>query len=307
MGTRSDGSPKAALVTGISGFTGHYVREELAALGYRVTGVAHHVTGHPDDRVVDLVDPPALEALVAELRPSVVLHLGAITFVPHADAFELYRVNLFGTLNLLDALVKTGVTPERVILASTANVYGNPRVERVTETELPAPVSHYATSKLAMEHMARTYDDRLPLVITRPFNYTGVGQTEKFLVPKMVAHFRDRRPVLELGNLDVERDFSDVRDVARIYARLVTSEKAVGRTVNVASGRSIALRRILALLEELSGHTLEVRVNPEFVRASEIQRLAGDTTRLEEVLGPMARIPFEETLRWMVSDTSRAR
>lgn len=301
MGIPSESSPKVALVTGISGFTGHYVREELSALGYRVFGLAHHATGHPDDRIVDLVDPAAVEAIVRELRPSVVLHLGAITFVPHGDAFEIYKVNLFGTLNLLEALVKVGPPPDRVILASTANVYGNPRVERVSEAELPAPVNHYATSKLAMEHMARTYGDRLPLVITRPFNYTGVGQTEKFLVPKMVAHFRDRRPVIELGNLDVERDFSDVRDVARLYARLVTSERAIGRTVNLASGRCISLRRILALLEERSGHSLEVRVNPAFVRASDIARLAGDTTLLESLVGPMERVPFEETLGWMLA------
>jgi len=293
-------SPKIALVTGISGFTGAYVRAELESRGYRVVGLAHHATPNAEDHVVDLCDAPALTAFVHALSPSIVLHLGAITFVPHADAFEIYRVNLFGTLNLLDALATAKAKPSSVLLASSANVYGNPTVELVPESYPPAPVNHYATSKLAMEHMARTYSDRLPIVITRPFNYTGVGQTERFLVPKIVAHFRRRDPVIELGNVDIERDFSDVRDVARIYAKLVESGSAIGMTVNVGSGRSISLRSIVAKLEEFAGHRIEIRVNPAFVRSNDIARLAADTSRLDAAIGLNERVAFESTIAWML-------
>jgi len=294
--------PKVALVTGISGFTGRYLRAELESRGYRVVGLAHHPSGHADDHVIDLCDAESIRAFVHELAPDVVLHLGAITFVPHADAFEIYRVNLFGTLNLLDALVTSPKRPTRVLLASTANVYGTPTIELVPESYPPAPVNHYATSKLAMEHMSRTYSDRLPIVITRPFNYTGVGQSGKFLVPKIVAHFRERKPVIELGNLDIERDFSDVRDVARIYAALVESEAAIGKTLNIASGRSTSLRAIVAMIEGLAGYRIEVRVNAAFVRATDIATLAGDVSALEDVVGRAKRIGIEETLGWMLEE-----
>lgn len=293
-----------ALVTGISGFTGAYVRAELESRGYRVVGIAQHTTSWPDDHVIDLCDAPALTAFVHALVPAVVLHLGAITFVPHADAFEIYRVNLFGTLNLLEALATATEKPTGVLLASSANVYGNPTVELVPESYPPAPVNHYATSKLAMEHMARTYSDRLPIVITRPFNYTGVGQSEKFLVPKIVAHFREQKPVIELGNVDIARDFSDVRDVAKVYAEIATSGDAIGRTINVGSGRSISLRSIVSALEALAGYEIEVRVNPAFVRANDIRTLAADTSRLDALLGPRERIPLDSTLAWMLREGS---
>ena len=102
--------------------------------------------------------------------------------------------NAVGTTHLLDAIASLQSVPRRVVVASSANVYGNSTVEPITEATPPAPVNHYAASKMAMEAMARTYVDRLPLVITRPFNYTGVGgQVDHFLVPKLVAHFAERR------------------------------------------------------------------------------------------------------------------
>jgi GDP-6-deoxy-D-talose 4-dehydrogenase len=149
-----------------------------------------------------------------------------------------------------------------------------------------------------MEHMVKTLGDRLPIVLTRPFNYTGVGQQPHFLVPKIVAHFRQRAEVIELGNLDVERDFSDVRMVALVYRRLLERECA-GETVNICSGRPYSLRAILAMMTAISGHEIEVRVNPDFVRRSEVRTLIGSTARLEAVAGPLHFIPLEDTLRWM--------
>lgn len=135
----------------------------------------------------------------------------------HADARAFYDVNLFGTLNLLEALTALPELPRKVLIASSANIYGTPGIEVIDESVCAAPVNHYACSKLAMEHMVRTWFDRFPIVMTRPFNYTGVGQDEKFLIPKIVSHFKRRAPKIELGNLDVSRDFSDVRDVAAAY------------------------------------------------------------------------------------------
>jgi nucleoside-diphosphate-sugar epimerase len=160
-------------------------------------------------------------------------------------------------------------------------------------------VNHYAASKLAMEEMVRSYADRLPVAMSRPFNYTGAGQAGHFLVPKLVAHFAERRAVIELGNLDVVRDFSDVRMVAEAYVRLLAAQVPGGVT-NLCSGIGRSLRWVLDELRALSGHQIEVRVNPEFVRTSEVRRLVGSDRRMVSALGELPHREFRETLQWML-------
>lgn len=292
MASRSDAG--RVLVTGCSGFTGRYIAERLRASGYEV------FDPEADGRRFDLTEPATLAPVVAEARPDYVIHLAALSFVAHADAIAFYRVNTLGTTNLLDALLAGGNPPRRVIVASSANVYGNATADPITEVTPPAPVNHYAASKLAMEHLAATYADRLPLTITRPFNYTGVGQAGQFLIPKLVEHFAERRPVIELGNLDVIREFSDVRAVAEAYARLLLAT-AAPTVVNFCSGVGHSLREILEDLTRLSGHRLEVRVNPAFVRANEVHRLVGSPELLRATVGELPFQDFSATLAWMLA------
>ena len=135
----------------------------------------------------------------------------------------------------------------------------------------------------------------------RPFNYTGVGQSADFLLPKIVAHFKRRAERIELGNLDVWRDFSDVRAVADAYCRLLDAPAAVGATVNVCSGHSHSLREVLALAEHITGHQLPVQVNPAFVRANEVKTLLGNPARLHALIGDdWVNPPLHDTLRWML-------
>lgn len=291
------------LLTGASGFTGRYVAARLRADGYRVVGLAAHGEAGAEVLRCDLADAQQVGAALAALRPDYVIHLAAIAFVAHADVEQMYRVNLFGTLNLLQGLADSGVTPRKVIVASSANVYGNPPVEQVPETVCPAPLNHYATSKLAMEHMVRTWQERLPLLITRPFNYTGVGQDEKFLVPKIVGHFARREPVLQLGNLDVVREFNDVRFVAEAYARLLHSD-AVGETVNLCTGQGHALLELVQRLSALSGHELQVEVSPALVRANELKVLIGDDSKLRRLIGEVPMPSLDQTLSWMLEQAN---
>ena len=152
-----------------------------------------------------------------------------------------------------------------------------------------------------MEYLAKLYADRLPMIICRPFNYTGVGQAESFLLPKIVAHVRNGATEIELGNLDVARDFSDVRDVSAVYAHLIDTKAAIGCTLNVCSGRAYTLREVLGLVEDLSGRRLGVRVNPEFVRRNEVKVLLGDPSRLNAMLPAIrGKISLRDTLRWMI-------
>ena len=294
------GAGKRALVTGIRGFTGVYVAAALEQAGYRVFGTVRadqHAAA--DQFAVDLCDGPAVAAVVAQVLPDVVVHLAAISFVAHADVDLIYRVNIGGTRNLLAALAAMPHPCSRVLLASSANIYGNADVGLIEEAQAAAPANDYAVSKLAMEYMARLWMDRLPIVLVRPFNYTGRGQDERFLLAKMVAHFKRRAPTIELGQLAIARDFSDVRTVASCYVRLLETGLP-GEAYNFCSGHSVSLREALGMLEEIAGYRIEVRVNPAFVRANDVLSLAGNNAKLIAAIGPLEPIPLASTLRWMV-------
>jgi nucleoside-diphosphate-sugar epimerase len=286
-------SKKTVLLTGASGFTGRYMDAALRQRGYEVVGLENS-----GPSPCDLTNAAETAAAVQAARPDAVVHLAAVSFVGHGNAEEFYRVNVFGTLNLLEALAQLDSPPHRILIASSANVYGTPPIEVLDETVCPCPVNHYANSKLAMEHMVRTWFDRLPIVITRPFNYTGPGQADHFLIPKIVCHFRQRAPVIELGNLQVSRDFSDVDDVIAACVGLLESDVR-SEIVNLCSGRGIALLDVIHIMNGLAGYEIEVRVNPEFVRLNEVPHLVGSNAKLRSLVQLPEPRPFSETLRRM--------
>jgi len=290
---------KRALITGIDGFTGKYVANELEHAGYTVYGLGTVAADLPRYFQVDLLDKQGLEDVVREAQPTVVVHLAAIAFIEHGAANEFYRVNLIGSRNLLEALAPHAKGLEAVLLASSANVYGNSIEGVLTENTPTNPANDYAVSKLAMEYMAKLWLDKLPLFIVRPFNYTGVGQSEDFLLPKIVSHFHRQAPYIELGNIEVWRDFSDVRSVAKIYRRLI-EVKPIGQTINVCSGKTYSLRETLAMAENISGHKMEVKVNPAFVRANEVKSLCGNATLLHSLIGESESLSLEQILSWML-------
>lgn len=287
------------LVSGAAGFTGRYLTDELRAHGYRVSGFGSQADSGEAYHRVDLADTESLATLIARLKPDYVVHLAARAFVQAGDANAFYETNLIGTRNLLEALAASGHSLECVLLASSANVYGNATPGMLRETAQPQPANDYAVSKLAMEHMARLWFERLPIVIARPFNYTGVGQAEHFLLPKIVAHFSRKVATIELGNLDVWRDFSDVRAVVKAYRGLLET-KPLGETFNVCSGQAHSLREVLALCTALCGHAVQVEVNPGLVRTNEVRILCGDGSKLGSLLPQWQTPALEETLRWML-------
>ncbi len=302
MGSRMAEDKRAlVLITGADSFTGRYVQRELEGAGFQVAGTVKQILPGSGGFQCDLTRLNETIAAVETARPSYVVHLAGVTHVAHADRSDFYRVNLLGTLNLLEALQRSGITPNKIILVSSANVYGNALVEPITESTPVDPVNDYAVSKLAMEQMARLWFERFPILIARPFNYTGVGQSTAFLLPKIVDHFRRRAPVIQLGNIDVARDFSDVRVVARCYAALLTSGLS-GEIVNICSGRGTSIRQVLDAMEMITGHQLEVRTDPSLVRRNEIARLVGSPRKLAETLGTLPQIELPDTLRWMFAE-----
>jgi nucleoside-diphosphate-sugar epimerase len=286
------------LLTGAHGFTGGYLRNELEAAGYRVVGTAMAGPVTENDIALDITSLDNCRQVIETVPSDYVVNLAAISFVEQTDAELFYKCNVVGTLNLLQALAESGATPRRVVIVSSANVYGNATAGVIDESAALQPVNHYAASKLAMEYMARTWCDRLPIVITRPFNYTGVGQAPNFLVPKIVSHFERHAPAIELGNLDVERDFSDVRMVVKAYRALLESDCA-GQVINICSGRPYSLADILNMMQAITGYEIDVKVNPALVRRTEVKTLVGSPDKLRRLTGDIDVIPLEQTLRWM--------
>jgi nucleoside-diphosphate-sugar epimerase len=173
----------------------------------------------------------------------------------------------------------------------------------LSESNPVNPANDYAVSKLAMEYMARLWLPKIPVVLARPFNYTGIGQSESFLIPKIVSHFVRKQNAIELGNMDVWREFNDVRDVAHAYRKLIEAAP-IGQTVNVCSSNLVSLKEALALATELTGHQIEARINPQFVRANEVLKLGGDTTRLKQFVPDWQPRRLRETLAWMLDAAS---
>lgn len=281
---------ESILVTGARGFTGRHFISLAEARGYRAVPLE-----------ADLTDRNAIEEEIQDRSFDYVVHLAAISFVGHGDLAAFYGVNVIGTQNLLDSLISNSVRPRKVLIASSANVYGNSEEGVVSENDVPLPVNHYASSKLAMEYIVRTYFDKLRLIMVRPFNYTGPGQDPKFVIPKIVEHFRARASVIELGNTDVVREYNDIRFVCDAYIKLLESD-ARSDVINVCTSKGYTLSDVIAALSELSGHSVDVALNPTFVRSNEIKKLLGDNSKLVTAVGQLKKYSLIDTLKIMLKE-----
>ncbi len=297
---------KRALITGAAGFTGRHLAIALAKAGYAVTGLARRQpavlpAGIDQMLLVDLAkDHSLLADALHDLKPDVIVHLAAISRIDHGDADTVYQINTLGSRHLLEAICQSGHKPQAVLMASSAYVYGTEGGIQNEDSPL-CPPNDYAVSKIAMEHIARLYSSRLPVVIARPFNYTGIWQEGHFLIPKLIACIQRRDPVLHLGDVHAVRDFLDVRTLCDFYIRLMHSPMAAGQTVNVCSGNGLKLSTILDMLRGLAGYNFEIEVDRSLIRGGG-NILTGDRRRLESIIGPSEGIPFETTLRWMLDE-----
>ena len=292
---------KRVFITGSEGFTGRYVTEEFRRAGWEVWGAGLQPKPEQSRYLqIDLLQPETLIPIVTRVRPDVVIHLAAMAFVAEDDANSFYQVNLLGTRNLLEVLSSAKSSPECTIIASSANVYGNSTLEVLSEDSLTNPANDYAVSKLAMEYLAKTYRDRLGIVTTRPFNYTGVGQSNRFLIPKIVEHFRNKASSINLGNLHVERDYSDVRDISRYYLAIAETQPT-GQTLNLCSGTTYSISAILDVAFSKTGQRLQVVSDPSLIRDNEVHRLCGDSNLLKKNTAIKATYRLHDTLDWMLS------
>jgi nucleoside-diphosphate-sugar epimerase len=235
------------------------------------------------------------------VKPDFLIHLAGISFAAYDKNEDFYRVNTIGSINVLDSVLELNLNLSKIILASSATVYGNQGIEVLDESLCPKPANHYGASKYAMECLAQQYFEKLPIIIARPFNYTGIGQAENFLIPKIVKHFKENRKIIELGNLDVSREFNDVKYICEVYKRLLEC-KAENEIVNICSNKGVKLLDVIDSMNNLADYKIEVKVNPAFVRRDEIKTLTGSTEKLFQLIGHMVESKLVNTLEEMYHD-----
>lgn len=290
---------KRILITGSQGFTGHYLKKEFLEQGWEVYGLDAVENANDENyRQIDLMDNEGLESYIRKINPHAVAHLAGIAFVAHKSAIDFYNTHVLGTLNLLNAIANNASSIQKVLLASSATVYGNSIPGMYSESTPLKPANDYSVSKLAMEYMAWLWREKLPIVITRPFNYTGVGQNINFLIPKIVSHYQQNKKVIELGNINVKRDFSDVRSTSYAYRKLIEADDSRG-AVNVCAGVEYSVQEALDMMEDIAGYKIKILINQDFVRKNEVSSLYGNCDLLRKYIGEYQSIDLKETLKWM--------
>lgn len=309
------------LITGIEGFVGQYLTRYLLDSGHEVFGV--HLAPCTRELKVelhrgDIRDAEWLKSVLCSAQPDRVIHLAALSSVAscEADPVAACESNALGTLKLLEALSQLG-SPARILVISSAAVYEPREGGGPLDEDAPLrPINVYGLSKLAAEEVARFYyrAHRLGVVVLRPFSHTGPGQNPKFIFPSVASRIveieraivrnRDSREsgigtsdrVIELGNLDIRHDYTDVRDMVRAYA-LALDRCQSGETYNVASGRTILLRQAVETLLGFSSVPIAYRSSAAKRRQRDLPLLAGSSTRFRSATGWQPEIPFETTLR----------
>lgn len=304
--------PERLLVTGAAGFVGrHLIAHLLAETEAVVFALARPADGqlpdHPRVRPqrADLLEREQVQAAVAEAQPTGVFHLAAQSSA--RDSFVAPTAtlvnNIVGQTNLLDALAELR-HPPRTLVVGSADEYGllrDPSRPVTEETEL-RPTSPYAVSKVLQDMLAFQYFAArgLPTVRVRPFSHTGPGHDERFVVPHLARQIVEiehglREPVVRVGNLDVQRDYTDVRDMVRAY-RLALLTGEPGEVYNLGSERPVSIREVLRMLAAASRASFRVEVDPSLVRPADLPRQWCDASKFRALTGWHPRIPLEQTL-----------
>ena len=304
---------KKVLVTGAGGFVGTHLIHALKAEGnVEIFATVYSATSDiasllPEDHIIagDLTDFAFAQKLVGIAQPDLVYHLAALSVV-HSSAEQAVAVmngNTTISYNILESL-RLSFPKARVIAISSGNVYG--AVQNTTsplnESTPLRPLNPYAVSKVAQEMLALQYylAYGLDVVLLRPFNHTGVGQTSDFVIPRLAEQFSkiekgQTSPVVEVGNLDTVRDFTDVHDMVSAYI-LAANKCESGQIYNIGSGVGHTIREILKVLQDLSTAKVEIKVNESAVRKSDVQKLIADATKFRDATGWEPKISLNKTI-----------
>ncbi len=305
-----------ALITGMAGFVGKHLARYLAgATPAKIHGIAR--PGEPTEDIQEelgprlevhignLMETDRLREIIERVQPDWIFHLAAQAFVPtaFADPTGTLVNNIIGQVNLFQAVLATGGRPTIMVVGSNEE-YGmvEPEDLPVKETTPFRPANPYAVSKVGQDLLGYQYhlSYGLPIVRVRPFNHIGPGQSDRFVASSFARQIAEaelglRPPVLKVGNLEAERDYTDVRDIIRGY-HLAVTRGAPGDVYNLGSGRAVSIRRLLDLLMSQSRVSLRVEQDPDRLRPSDIPRIVADSTKFHSLTGWKAEIPLEKTL-----------
>lgn len=293
------------VVTGASGFVGQFVAEFVAKGGFGPGMTLAALRGS-----IDIRDREGVGAFLSGRPIAGVVHLAAQSFVPESfqDPRSTLEINLLGTLNLLEALASVGYKGP-VLYVGTADAYAPADADALPISEHHAlwPANPYAVSKVAAEALCYQWSltSSMRIILARPFNHIGPAQSERFVVAKFAKQIAEmklglRPAVLRTGNIDVTRDFTDVRDVVGAYAALLKKGQS-GEAYNVCSGREMSIREIILMMLDLAGVSAAIEADPDLVRPTDAPRCCGTFSKLNSLCGWAPQIPLRQSLHETIS------
>lgn len=305
---------KRVLITGVSGFVGSFLAERLLAdSNYEVLGTYHATVPqlfrnsslHLEK--VDLENNAMVDKLIQQAKPEIVVHLAALTSPgdSFSDPSRTITNNVIGQVNLLEALRKHDLQKTRILIISSADVYGlvKPKDVPIDEETPFRPGNPYSVSKITQDYLGLQYflSYTLDIVRVRPFNHIGPRQGDRFAIASFAKQIAEvekgkREPVLKVGNLDAKKDFTDVRDIVRAYELLFEKGKA-GEVYNLGSGKAYVISELLDTLLSLSNISISVEKDPKLMRPSDTAYLMCDNAKLRDATGWKPEITIQETLR----------
>ena len=305
---------KNALITGVSGFVGSHMAELLLSRGFKVHGLCRwrsrtenieHIKNKIHLVEGDLLDAHSLQQLMMDVRPTHIFHLAAQSFVPASwtSPAVTLEINVVGSCNLFEA-VRAAQLNSVIQIACSSEEYGlvKPDEVPIKETNPLRPLSPYGVSKVAMDFLGYQYFKSygMRIVRTRGFNHTGPRRGDVFAessFAKQIAEIEKgkKEPVIMVGNLEAERDYTDVRDMVKGY--LLAAEKGEpGEVYNICSGKAVKIKKVLDILLSFSKIKVEIKQNPVRMRPSDVPILLGDSTKFKRKTGWKNTIPFEKTM-----------
>ncbi len=282
---------KKVLIIGSRGFTGRYVQAELKAAG-NVDLVEAHT------HQLDIRNTTQFGQVVEQVNPDCILNLAAVSTLSLDDIENIYELNAMAVIRAWQWLKDAGFDG-RFIQASSAYVYGDHTPDPIRETQPLRPSSHYACAKAMTDQVADLYRPELDIIIARPFNCIGLGHGSSFLVPKIIDHFKNNKPQIELGALTHQRDFVDIRDIAAMYRAIIEASKPEP-VFNFANGRGTSVGNIVTLMEQITDHTIQIKNRAELIRQQDNPLMVADISNLQE-LGFKPKYSLEDTLHWMLA------
>ncbi len=291
------------VITGINGFVGTILRRVLEDKGYRVSGIDIR-SNDGNVHAVDITNLDAVLQCIQKLAPDFIFHLAAISRVDYTNPSLLYAINVTGTLNLLTAASRLATKP-CFLLVSSSQIYGivEEACQPISERSPINPVNHYGASKASAEHLVKVFHHEygLPTTIVRPFNHIGRGQDPHFVIPKIVKSIKDKNNSIQLGNLNVVRDFLDVRDVCDAYIRIMEDFQD-NSTFNIASGSAYKIADLVSMIQEIAHIKLNIEHSDTLFRKKEIVKSIGDSSAFKKQYNWQPSYTIRDSLEWILSE-----